>query len=914
MSTRQSSETVENPGCRLVEAGPGFREFSLEEIEQSLPSRFERQAREHPERLAVRSPSRSLTYGELNLLSNRIARAILERRGGVPEPVALLLSQDWPLPAAILGALKAGKLYVPLDPAHPPPAIASALDEAAPSLILTDGENRSLAESLAGSQRLVLDAEAASSAAGDPPNPELPLPPGTGACIYFTSGSTGRPKGVVDIHRNVLHNVRRYTNSLKIGPEDRLSLIQSSSFSGTVSTLFGALANGASVFLFDLRREGTARMTRWLADERVTIFHSVPAIFRAFFEEGRRFPDIRLVRLEGDQAFRLDAELYRQHLESGCLLVNGLGATETGLTRQFFMDRKTQFDGPRIPVGYPVEDMRVLLLDETGRPAAIGATGEVAVQSRYLARGYWRRPDLDRAAFLLDPAGSGERIYRTGDLGRLRPGGCLELLGRKDFRVKIRGQQVDPAEVEKALLQIGGIREAVVTAREDRPGEPHLVAYIVASEKPAPAAPALRRELSTELPGAMVPAVFVTLEALPLDGNGKVDRRALPAPPRALERSAPRAAPRTALERRLARIWEETLDIRPVGIRDDFFELGGDSLSAARVAARMERALDRPVRPALLFAHPTIERLASALEEEAARLETGDPLVAIQTAGSKPPLFLIPNRLGELTLLPGLARHLGEDQPLYAYRWTGGAPRRPAPRSLEEMAAEAVAWIRRRQARGPYRLGGLCFGAVVALEMARQLRFAGETIALLALIGISPYDFPGLVAPALLERSPAQGLGLRIAHHREQLSGLTLARRLAYLGARARSLAGFLGQRAQRVFAGAAQQASDRAASFTGRLREIAGRPIPARPRDADRISRRVFAAYEARADPGPVAVILSGTTRERYSQDPVADFRGLSTGELSVDEIACRDGWMLVEPHVSELARRLRERLRGQP
>ncbi|MGH9369521.1 MAG: AMP-binding protein, partial [Thermoanaerobaculia bacterium] len=800
-----------------------------------------------------------------------------------------------------------------LDTAHPRPAIAAVLAEASIALIVADAGNHALAAELAGDGHAVLDAEeAAASGSGEDPN--LPIPPEAGAYIYYTSGSTGRPKGVVDIHRNVLHNVRRYTNSLCIGPEDRLSLIQSCSFSGTVSTLFGALANGAAVFPFDLRSEGTARLADWLAAERITIFHSAPAIFRSLFDGGRRFPDLRLVRLEGDQAFQRDVELYREHLEPGCVLVNGLGATETGLTRQYFIDKKTPPGGSRVPVGYPVEDMRVLLLDDEGGPVAEGATGEIAVQSRYLARGYWKRPDLDRSAFLPDPAGGDARIYRTGDLGRLRPDGCLELSGRKDFRVKIRGQRVEPAEVERALLEVPGVREAVVTGREDRPGEPVLVAYLVASENPAPGSAALRRTLAAALPAACVPAAFVMLDRLPLDGNGKVDRRALPPP--APARPSSFAPPRGSLQRRLARIWEEALAVRPVGNRDDFFELGGDSLCAARVAARIERALRRPVPPALIFAQPTVEKLADALEEEAARFEAGDPLLAIQPGGSKPPLFLIPNRLGELYLLSDLARHLGEDQPLYAYRWIGGAQRRSPPRSLEEMADDGVRRFRRVQEKGPYRLGGLCFGAVVALEMARQLRSAGESIALLALIGISPYDFPSLVDPEALERylQPRRPLklGQRVAHHREELSRRTPSEKLAYSAARARSLPRFLRERTRRALDRASGIAGDLAWSAACRWSKIAGRALPARLRDADRISRRAFASYAPEPDPGRVVLVLSQKTRQTYSEDPLSDFRRLSTGNLELHEIPCHDGWMLLEPHVGDLAARLRGYLRG--
>ncbi|MGE5277307.1 MAG: amino acid adenylation domain-containing protein [Acidobacteriota bacterium] len=906
-----------------VAAGPGFREFLTEEIEQSLPARFEQQVERHPARLAVRSAGESLTYAELNARANRIARSILERRGEAEEPVGLLLAQGADSIAAILGVLKAGKIWVPLDSSHPRGRILEILEEAGIALLLTDGANRGLAGELAGRGRSALDLGTVdASARAD--NPGLPLSADRGACIFYTSGSTGRPKGVFDVHRNVLHNALRYTNTLRIGPEDRLSLVQSCTFSGTVSSVFGALANGAALFPFDLRAEGMARLAEWVASERITIFHSVPAIFRGFVDGSRRFPDLRLVRLEGDRALRLDVERYREHLEPGCVLVNGLGATETGLVRQFFLDRRTEFEGNLVPVGHPVQDMHIEILGEAGQPVAEGEPGEIAIRSRYLARGYWRRPDLDRAAFLSGPAGTGERIYRTGDLGLLLPDGCLQYLGRKDSRVKIRGQRVEPAEVEKALLDIPNIRDAVVTARPDREGELRLAAYVVASEGPPPPAAALRRALSATLPDASIPTLFRTLDALPRDGNGKVDRRALPDPGAfPPETGARPALPRDALERRLVSIWKEALGLPRVGIREDFFDLGGDSLTAARAAAATEKAMGLPVPPALLRAAPTIEALAAALREERRRIEQGDPLVTIQTGGSspRPPFFFVPNRRGEISLCADLARRLGANQPFHVLRWTGSPDVPRLPRRIEEMAAEAVGRLRRAQPQGPYRLGGFCFGAVVAFEMARQLRAADETIALLALVGISPHDFPRLVSPAALERYRrprlARVVRARLDHHRGRLAEASPRQTLAYLFGRRRSLVSLLRQAARPGLGRARERLADLAWRAASLLREIAGRPLPARLRDADRISRRAFASYAPRPDPGPVDVFLSQKSRERYSEDPRADFRGLSSGVLQVHEVPCRDGSMLVEPHVGVLAEQLRAclaRLEGAP
>ncbi len=906
MSDGESAEP--NRSRQRVRPRGDFREFPRAEIEQSLAARFEAQVSRAPGRLAVATRDHRWSYAELNAAANRIAHAILDEDGAASEPVALLLGPGAPLIAAIVGTLKAGKIYVPLDASHPRARLEEILEEARVSSIVTDADHRDLAVSLGESRRRALEVEQAFVSSCDA-DPGLPVSPDAGAYIFYTSGSTGRPKGVVDEHRNVLHNVRRYTNSLSIGADDRLSLVQSCSFSGTVSSIFGALGNGAALFPFDLRTEGFSRLAEWVAAERLTIFHSVPSIFRGLAAAGRRFPELRVLRLEGDRATRHDAELYRKHLPPDCILVNGLGATETGLSRQFFVDHATPLEDAFLPVGWPVEDVRVRILDGEGRPVEDGRVGQIGVQSRYLATGYWKRPDLDRAAFRTDPEGGGERIYLSGDLGRLRPDGCLEHLGRTDFQLKIRGERVEPAAVEKALLEIEGIREAAVTTLEARGEEARLVAFVVPSRGPGPSAGRLRRSLAERLASPLVPSEFVTLDALPLDANGKVDRRALSAPERFGERSSTFVPPRDSLERRIARIWERELRVPRVGIRDDLFDLGGDSLRIARLAARIEKAVGRPVPPALLYAASTVGDLASVLSRAESWRRAADPLFPLAAEGTRSPLFLVPSRDGELLLSSHLARKLGPEQPSYAFRWTGSGARPGLPSSVEDIAAAGIACLRRVQPRGPYRLGGFCFGGVVAMEMARQLRESGQDVDLLVLVSVSPYDFPSLVTPSALARfgaetpeTPAE----RRARRAQRLRRSDGEGTLPYLLRVGHLLAQSAGWRAIRPWRAATDRARDVAWLAACRALETLGCPIPPRLRDADRMSRRVFESYRARPDAGRVVLFLPRRSREAYSDDPERDFAGLSTGSVAVTEIPCRAGEMLLEPNVTALARGL--------
>jgi amino acid adenylation domain-containing protein len=591
-----------------------FTAFAPGDLDITIPARFERQVKRYPTRLAVKDRGRSFTYAELNEQANRIAHAIIDQRSERPETVALLIGQGAMLISAILGVLKAGRIYVPLDPRHPPSRLAHLLQDAQAALILADSRHVALAESFTRSPAGTLDIERIDGTA-PASNPTLSFPPSALACIYYTSGSTGPPKGVVDSHRNVLHNIMRYTNGLGISPGDRMTLVQSCSFSGCVSTQFGALLNGAALFPFDLHEEGTRGLAELMLREQITMYHSVPALFRAVVDGAGRFPSLRMVRLEGDQSAWHDVSLFQQHCCPPCRLANGLGTTETGLVRRYLVDHHTVVGQGALPAGYAIDDMDVLLVDEEGVVVDDGDIGEIAVRSAYLAVGYWRRPELTGQVFRPDPAGGNTRTYCTGDLGRLASDGCLEYLGRKDFHGKVRGHRVEVRAVEKALLDLGAFRDVVVITREDHPGEPRAVAYLVAEQTPPPIN-VMRRALEQTLPQYTIPSAFVLLDQLPLTENGKVDRRALPPPGNARPSlDVSYVAPSTPLEARVAAVWAEVLQLDRVGVHDHFLDLGGDSLLAGRVLARLRTSLGIDLPLGAIFEAPTIADLSRVIAQ-----------------------------------------------------------------------------------------------------------------------------------------------------------------------------------------------------------------------------------------------------------------------------------------------------------
>jgi amino acid adenylation domain-containing protein len=664
-----------------------FVEFSNEEVEQSIPERFEKIVKRYPDQLAVKMGDCALTYNELNKAANRIARAIVDSRGSTPEPIVVLLEQGVPAIAAILGVLKAGKFYVPVNPSFPNARIAAIVADSEAKLLLTNQRNLRVAGESTGTTLQVVDIETIAADVRNE-NPGVSRSPEDFAYIVYTSGSAGQPKGVVYNHRGLLHKAQLHTNILHICADDRLTLLHSYSTGGAIHNILGALLNGASLFPFDFRAGGL-QLGQWLSDEAITIYHSGPAIFRQWVDAltgGETFPALRLIRMSGMPITAADVARYKFHFSSHCLLVHVLGTSEAGTIPHYFMDKESaDLEGP-IPVGYAVGHAEIFLIDESGRKLLSENAGEIAIKSPYIAQGYWRKPELTKAKFLPDPDGGEERIYLTGDLGRMTSDGCLFHLGRKDFRLKVRGYSIESSEVELALRECTEIKHAVVVTKPDDSGEARLVAYVVPLTQPGPSSSMLREFLNQKLPDYMIPSVFVTLETMPLTPNGKIDRKALPAPPRARPNlEAPFVAPRSSLEQELKEIWSEVLGFDDLGIHDNFFDLGGDSLRAAQVVARFRRSLHLEVSLQDLFSAPTLAALADYVERTrgTTRLSETSSL-EIARRGDRLPLSFAQRRLWFLDQLePGSARY----NVVHALQITGQLDAQILQRSLNEIVS-----------------------------------------------------------------------------------------------------------------------------------------------------------------------------------------------------------------------------------
>ena len=616
-----------------------FVEFAKSETERSITARFERQVEIHGDRLAIKTQQGEINYRDLNRAANQIAHAILAHRGDCEEPVTLLLERGTPTVAAILGALKAGKIYVPLDPSFPLARNADIVKDAAPALIVVDHEHFALASSLAGDGTAIINIDALDTLTD---NPGLKLAPDRLAYILYTSGSTGQPKGVVQNHRNVLNVVMRYTNAVGLKAHDRLTLLPSPSVTASVGNILGALLNGASLFPFNVKANVSAVLVEHLRKHDITVYQSVPAVFRhlASALNGKDlFPSLRVIRLGSAPVLKSDFDLFKEHFSADCVFINGYGASEMSTVSQYCMDRNSKIGGATVPVGYPLADTRIILLDEDRKPVETGGIGRIVLQSRYLALGYWRKPELTSKVFFDDPSCAGARLYLTGDVGRMLPDGCIEHLGRQDFQVKVRGYRIETAEIESALMQHAEVKEAVIVACDER-GDQRLVAYIVSNDDSRFAPGDLRAFLHEKLPNYMLPAAFIALDKLPLTPNGKLDRKALPAPEDSRpDLAAPYVTPRTPSEEILASIFTAVLRLDQVGIHDNFFDLGGHSLLATQVISRVRSAFNIELALRTLFESPTVAGLSALIVHSQAQalseVELTQLLAEAQDQGSR---------------------------------------------------------------------------------------------------------------------------------------------------------------------------------------------------------------------------------------------------------------------------------------
>ena len=711
---------------RLLEEGRGDR---TETPALDLVDAISEQVARRGGQLAVVSGSTRLTYRELESQSTQLAGK-LQAIGVKPgSRVAVCLPRGANELMTILAALKLGATYVPIDGGHPaeripddpggrcPRGPGDLIGSSSPSLV------RRVWASGSGRPCLLLDEVWSERETWPPPTP-VPTDPQRLAYTLFTSGSTGRPKGV-EVGRRALSNFLRsmaHTPGLRAG--DRLLAITTTTFDISCLELFLPLYVGATVEIADRETAQDPRLLRQrLEQEPITMLQATPATWRLLIEAGWQ-GGRPLKMLCGGEA--LNPVLANQLLSRGSELWNMYGPTETTVWSAI---KRIEPGFDLITIGRPIDDTDIYLVDESLRLVPAGIVGEIVIGGRGLARGYRRRPDLTAERFASDtPDLPGQRVYRTGDLGRRLEDGDIECLGRVDHQIKIRGFRVELGEIESALRAVAGVREVLVLARSDGPGDPRLIAYWVGPAQ----YPELVEAARVRLPHYMRPTGYVNLEGFPLNTNGKIDRKALPPPTdETLARSGSIEPPRTDRERKLLEIWKSLLETEAISIKDNFFDIGGTSLKAVSLMIEIEKSFGKTFPLSVLLDGPTVEGLAAQLGTV---VEATSSVVLLSEGGSEPPLFFIHDGLGEVLLYRNLAMRLKHDRPIYGVRPLSRSDCPIAHTRLADMAAHYSSEIRRIQPEGPYLLAGLCTGGLIALEMARQLQGQGREVALVALI------------------------------------------------------------------------------------------------------------------------------------------------------------------------------------
>jgi len=877
--------------------------FSEEEIEATIPERFERIVRMCPDVLAIQASQTvgspiNLSYAQLNRAAERVALSILARRDEEASPIALLFGHGISQVIGMLAVLKAGLFFVTLAPGDPFNHLEEILKDAGSSLILTDSTTYSLAGSLDVRRRNLFNIDQLDSE-GNPFNSTGRYNPDAFASILYTSGSTGKPKGVIRSHRNLLHRAWYENKRFHIGPGDRRSLMAHSGFGSSINDIFITLLNAATLVPYDLKTLGITSLDTWLREEGITILHPPISMMREFLAglgPGEGFPAVRLVILGGDSMRSKDVEAIRLHF-SNSSVVHQYSSSETGIITSYQVDPQDELGSGILPVGFPVPGKEILILDQEG------GVGEIAVRSRFLSPGYWKAPALNAAKFQPDPLEKGQMIYHTGDSGCLRPDGCLEHQGRLDSIVKIRGFRVGLGVLETALAEMPGVIQSVVVALDDPKGNRRLAAYVVPDRKildqsTSQISARLRESLAQRLPAYMIPDHFILLDKLPLTSNLKVDRNKLPAPdwnpPQVNSAFEP---PAIGLEEKLAGLWARVLGVKQVGMQDNFFELGGNSIQAARLFSEIRVAFNLRLPVITLISAPTVADLGKILANRASHQNDSPLLVPFQKEGSQPPFFCVHSRGGGLLECRRLSDLLGRDQPFYGILPKGLNGQELLDQTIPEMAAHYLEAVRLVQAHGPYLLGGICFGGRVAFEMARQLEQQGEKTALVAI-------FEANAPPRWRVRSPLR-LDQRVRHFLVSLSIWT------YDFVTGRTVDWTLRRAFRRVLRSIGQ---------------ILGRKIPVRPSelmvDPDSLSleeveltlveHQSSAIYNPQPYPGKITLFRVRGFSPSRAFDPHMGWDGLATGGLEVKIIEGTHSHILQEPYVASLAAALRESIRA--
>lgn len=771
--------------------------------EGAIHTLFSQQAKHMPDRTAIEYLKKTWSYKELNTLTNQLANYLISSGIKRHDIIAIYGHRSASLIWAILGVLKAGASFFILDSSYPSLRLIDYLKIVKPKgwiQIEEAGELPDILEKFVSSLSCYCCCklpEWSSSTTSSlllnysAEDPEITITPDDIAYIGFTSGSTGKPKGIMGRHGSLSHFLPWLRYKFNLNESDKFSMISGISYDPLQREIFTPLQIGATICIPDSENLTPDRLGKWMREKKISIAHLTPAMGEILAETSQKATliSLRYAFFLGDMLTKRDVSRI-QKFAPYATVVNLYGTTETQRAVGYFVvpnklnishdeSQLNESINDIIPLGKGIKDVQLLILNNSKQLSGIGEKGEIYLRSPHLAKGYINNDELTQKSFIINPFTkiSRDKLYKTGDLGRYMPDGNIEFLGRADNQVKIRGFRVELEEIEAMLRQHPDVRQTVVVIREEQPENKYLVAYVVLTEKQVSISSKLRCFLKQRFPDYMVPSNFATIDSLPLTPNGKVDRHALPELDKV--RQEPEKtfmSPRNELELQLTKIWEKVLGIKHIGVRDNFFDMGGHSLLAVRLFSQIEKTTGRNLPLITLFQATTVELLSKVLREEGWS-PSWSSLVPIQTGGSKPPFFCVPGPAGYVLCFADFARYLGSEQPFYGLQPKGLDGEEVPYTCIEKMAEHYINEIRIIQPEGPYFLGGNCFGGIVAFEMAQQLQAQGQKVALLALF--EAYA-PGAVYPLYGIKPFFKRLIQRIRRHLDNLSRLSPKEKFLY--------------------------------------------------------------------------------------------------------------------------------------
>jgi amino acid adenylation domain-containing protein len=700
----------------------------------SIPELFEEQAGINPDNIAIFFENEKITYRELNERANQIANYLRILNIGQEELVAICLKRSPDMIASFLGVLKAGGAYVPIDLSYPKDRIAYMLEDSEASFVITTED---IAKELPGTNAKViyLDKESAAISTQPRKNIQSNCRAESLAYVMYTSGSTGKPKGVAIVHRGIVRLIKNITYA-NLGMDETILNRAPIAFDASVFEIYGTLLNGGKLAIMNSQKPTFKDIADAIQQYQVTTLRSTPGILNMLLEEySDNMGSLRQVLSAGEALPVWLAQKFFTKLPK-CKLINAYGPTENSVSTTSYHVKGIPPDTSLIPIGRPISNDSVYILDKYLQPVPIGVIGEIYMSGDGIARGYWNKPEITKERFPSDPFNNtlGKRLYKSGDLARYRTDGNIEYIGRADGQVKIRGYRIELGEIESFVGLYPGVKQAVAGTIKGKDGTEELVAYVVMNKKGIFNQQLIRSFVGEKLPQHMIPTFFVELQEIPVTPVGKIDRKKLPAPTVTTSREQI-VLPRSQVERKLVILWENILGISPIGIKDSYFELGGNSLLAMQIFTEIEKVFNKKLPASIIFQEDTIEKLAKQIEVQDAGTDLQSSIVAIQPHGVVPPLFCIHGGGGEVLVYQGLAKELGNERPVYGLRYTNGVD--DLSLTVESLAEKYIQDIKRVQPNGPYFLLGYCFGGVIAYEMAQMLVREGQEVSFLAILNFA---------------------------------------------------------------------------------------------------------------------------------------------------------------------------------